>query len=104
MAVARLQEQFDEAMFEIYRRAKAEANYNASRFLAMLEERGGLATARALIHAPRVSEGFEALWERKRLDLTVEAVILKDPWRQLFDESELEIARQRLRDLGYALS
>jgi hypothetical protein len=33
--------QFDEAMLEIYRRAKAEAGYTATRFLGMVVERLG---------------------------------------------------------------
>jgi hypothetical protein len=40
-----LAKQFDGAMFEIYRRAKLEADYNATIFLRMVSDRGGLATA-----------------------------------------------------------
>ena len=61
--------QFNEAMLNIYRRAKTEAGYNATRFLSMVVEHGGLKTARYLLHAATVSEGYTALWERKRLDL-----------------------------------
>ena len=48
--------QFEEAMVDIYRRALSEAKYKASRFLSMVQEEGGLATARYLIHAPQVSD------------------------------------------------
>ena len=41
--------QFDEAMFTIYRRAKSEAKYTASIFYNMLNDRGGLATAKLSI-------------------------------------------------------
>src|SRR5207253_4103573 len=51
--------------------------FNASRFLQMVGERGGLSTARYLLHAPGLSDGFTALWECDRLDLTVEAYVLK---------------------------
>jgi hypothetical protein len=70
---------FDEEMLDIYHRALAEAHYKATRFLSMLHEHRGLATARLLIHSSTVSEGYTALWERKRLDLTVEAVIHDNP-------------------------
>ena len=40
--------QFNEAMLNLYRRAKAEAGYNATRFLSMVVEHGGLETARYL--------------------------------------------------------
>ena len=53
--------QFNEAMLNLYRRAKAEAGYNATRFLSMVVEHGGLETARYLLHAATVSEGYTAL-------------------------------------------
>ncbi len=94
--------QFHEAMLEIYRRAKREADYNATRFLSMVVERGGLETARYLLHAAKVSEGYTALWERGRLDLTVEAVILNAEWQSLFSDVERRIAVDRLREYGHS--
>lgn len=96
-----LEARFDEAMMEIYRRALSECGYKASRFLHMLHEHRGLETARILLHAANVSEGYVALWERKRLDLTVEALVLADEWLPLFDEAERDLARKRLTDYGY---
>lgn len=97
-----LEEQFHEAMLDVYRRAHDEARYTATRFLTMVSERGGLETARILIHSATVSEGYTALWERGRLDLTVEAVILDHPkWHAHFTEEELAICRKRLSDYGY---
>lgn len=45
--------ELDQAMFNIYRAAKEEANYHATVFLNMLHERGGIATAKALINSNR---------------------------------------------------
>jgi hypothetical protein len=97
-----LEEQFDSAMMDIFRRAKAEAHYNASRFFQMLSEHRGLETARILLHAAAVSEGYTALWERGRLDLTVEALIHDHPeYRVLFTAGELETAWRRLKEYDY---
>ena len=96
-----LETDFHNAMLDVYRRSKSEAGYSAVRFLSMVAERGGLETARYLLHAPTVSEGYTALWERGRLDLTVEAVILEPKWRGLFSEAELRVAVARLREYGY---
>ncbi len=96
-----LEVKFHDAMLTIYKRAKSEADYNATRFLGMVAERGGLETAKYLLHAPAVSEGYTALWQRGRLDLSVEAVILEPEWRQLFSDQERQIAIDRLRDYGY---
>jgi hypothetical protein len=65
-------------MIAIYETAKRELAYNATRFLQMISEEGGLAAARQLLWSPKPSEGFTTLWERGRLDLTVEAHILRD--------------------------
>jgi hypothetical protein len=101
VAVSELEQRFDSAMMNVYRRALKECHYNATRFLQMLHDHRGLGTARILLHASEVSAGYVALWERKRLDLTVEAVILSEEWRQLFSDQEREIARKRLAEYGY---
>lgn len=63
-------------MFEIYRRAKVEAKCNATIFLQMVTDRCGLDTARYLINQPHPSDGYTHLYERGRIDLTVEAMIV----------------------------
>ena len=99
---ASLEEQLNKAMHNIYVRAKEEAGYNASYFLHMLGDLGGFGTAKSLIDAAKISDGFTALWERGRLDLTVEAVILERiEFHDLFTEDELSICRKRLNQLGY---
>ena len=94
---------FADAMMDVYLRARNECGYNATRYLQILHEHRGLKTARILLHAANVSEGYTALWERKRLDLTVEAVILAPEWRYLFSDEEREIARRRLAEYGCSI-
>ncbi|MEX4009421.1 hypothetical protein [Neoaquamicrobium sediminum] len=92
-----LESKFEGAMFDIYRRAKSEAKYNANAFLGMLNDRGGLYTAKALINAPRQSDGYTALLMAGRLDLTVEALVVEDiRWKPLFLHEEIEKAKKRL--------
>jgi len=68
----------------------------------MLHENRGLGTARLLLHSTTVSEGYTALWQRKRLDLTVEAVIHENPkWHPLFTQEELAICADRLTKYDY---
>jgi hypothetical protein len=97
-----LLKQFDLAMLGIYQRTKAEAGYNATIFFRMLNERGGLATARYLINSSNPSDGYTHLYEKGRLDLTVEAMVVENAeWRLLFTEEELAKANRRLHDYGY---
>lgn len=72
--------------------------YNASRFLQMVNDHGGIQAAHILINAPTVSEGYTALWERGRLDLTVESMVIRNGrFHSLFSSEELTICRDRLR-------
>jgi hypothetical protein len=94
---------FQQAMFNIYRIAKDEAGYTANVFLQMLTDRGGVSTAKFLINASKESDGYTALYERDRLDLTVEAVVVEnEAWHPLFEPDEIEKARKRLLKYGYS--
>jgi hypothetical protein len=49
-----------------------------------------------------VSEGYTALWERGRLDLTVEALIHDNPqWHPLVTPEKLDICTERLTQYEY---
>jgi hypothetical protein len=77
--------------------------YNPTRFVQMITERGAINTARSLLNATKTSDGFTELYMRgNRLDLSVEAIVLRPEYRICFTAAELTIARQRLRDVGYA--
>ncbi|MCW0981603.1 hypothetical protein OK142_12350 [Agrobacterium sp. BT-220-3] len=102
--ISPLEQKFEMAMFEIYHRAKSEAKYNATIFYNMLLNRGGVATAKTLINAEQQSQGYTALMLAKRLDLTVEALVVEDVrWLDLFSPEEINKARDRLQANQYAV-
>ena len=94
-----LELKFHQEMVSIYKAAKKECGYNAIRFLQLITDKGGVEAARQLII--KQTSGFSALVEFNRLDLSVEACILKPEYALLFTESERDICRERLRNLGY---
>jgi len=97
-----LESEFNESMLNIYRRAKSEAKYNAIIFLQMVTDHGGLEAAKRLINATNISDGYTALWERGKLELTVEATVLEnEKYHPLFTAEELAICRKRLTDYHY---
>ncbi|KAA3643218.1 MAG: hypothetical protein DWQ07_22135 [Chloroflexi bacterium] len=98
-----LEQQFHQAMAVIYETAKAECQYNATYFLQMLAEYGGVETAKRLLSTEKPSEGFTKLWECERLDLTVEAHVINDEFSSLFTTEECNIARARLLEYGHTL-
>ena len=90
---------FTKAMEQIYIDAVA-IGYRPTIFRRMLADLGGVETARRLIVSDATS-GFTKLWEKKRLDLSIEALILKSEWLPLFSAMEHQIARKRLSAYGY---
>lgn len=96
-----LEAQFTEEMVNIYRRALDECRYQPSYFLQMVHDKGGRQTALDLITSSKPSDGFTKLWALRRLDLTVEALVLQEPWKALFSDDVLAVARRRLKQHGY---
>ena len=96
-----LEAAFHQEMLNVYERAKKECRYNAIRFREMVTDHGGLAAAKSLLASKHHPEGLTRLWKEGRLDISMEALVLTDPWRSLFAEEELLIAQKRLDALGY---
>jgi hypothetical protein len=99
--MALLEKRFHHDMIGLYEIAKRELHYNASYFIQMVSEQGGLKTAQKLLAASGPSSGFTVLWEHHRLDLAVEALVLRREYYPLFTDQEREIARTRLAEYGY---
>jgi alkylated DNA nucleotide flippase Atl1 len=101
MTADQLATEFHRAMVKLYERAKDEAGYPANYFLRMVSDLGGVEAAKQLLAVSHVSDGFTALWERGRLDLSVEAHVLDPRWAPLFTEEEIQTARRWLEEFGY---
>jgi hypothetical protein len=100
-SISQTERKFHQAMVQIYETAKRDLGYNATRFLKMVSQDGGLATAKRLLRSDTPSDGFTTLWEHRRLDLTVEAHVLRDEFAALFTDDDREHARERLEQYGW---
>ena len=98
-----LENKFDAEMINIYKVAKKEIGYNASRFLQLINEVGGYKAAKMLIVKDDGTYGFQKLWEHKRLDLSVEAHVLKPEFEELFTVEERNMCRKRLAEYGFKI-
>ena len=103
MADLEMEKRFHAEMLEIYERGKTEVKYTATRFRQMVLAKGGVATARYLLESkPKdVSEGYVQLALAQRLDLSVEALALKDEWKSLFTDEQRKTAMMRLKTSNY---
>ncbi|HBF8535342.1 TPA: hypothetical protein STY79_001035 [Clostridioides difficile] len=88
-------------MVNIYKEADLQCNYKPTRFLQLINNKGALLAAKELINKEGVTEGFTRLWECKRLDLSLEVLVLKEKYKELFTDEEREICINRLKDYGY---
>jgi hypothetical protein len=100
VTVTPVEKRLHQAMIRLYQDAKRETGYNATRFLQMVSGQGGAATARQLLAGAQPSDGFTALWERGRLDLTVEHLVLQPEFETLFSDGERQLAAERLAGYG----
>lgn len=96
-----IEKRFEQDMLNIYTTAKKECGYNATRFLQMIGAKGGLGASRQLICKDDGTDGFTTLWMHHRLDLSVEAHVLKPEYTELFTDDERKMCRDRLEQFGY---
>lgn len=100
-----LEQNFQIHILEQHRIAIKETGYKAPIFRQMVSERGALQAARDLLIGPnKISEGLTKLVLHGRLDLSLEANVIKPEWRSLFTLDELASAVKRLRELNFPLS
>ena len=95
-----LEAEFHRAMLKIYDDA-AEVGCRPTRFLKMVHEHGGVVAARRLLSAREAPLGFTELWQRERLDISMEALVVQERWQPLFSDEERQAARDRLSAYEY---
>ncbi len=75
--------------------------YKPTGFMGMMTTSSAFEAVRTLLAKREPSDGFTTLWEKGRLDLTVEAIVLKPEWRGYFKPTEVDTARRRLAEVKY---
>lgn len=97
-----LQDQFNKDIEQSIKEAERDG-YNPKIFKIMFYEtynKNGIQLANILINKGQ-TYGFEELYKIGRLDLTIEARVLKPEFNSLFDETILKKAKRKLEKLGY---
>ncbi|MFD7416625.1 HNH endonuclease [Kitasatospora purpeofusca] len=85
--------------------ALRKAGYNPFEFLRMIKTTGGVHTAKRLLaSAGDTSYGFTKLWEKQKLDTSVEFAVCLPWFRELFTEAEVGRAEFRLTEHRFDLS
>jgi len=79
-------------------------SYTPTIFIGKFHRDGAVATAKELGGSPKYHDGLERLWKEKRLDISVEAIMIKEKYNTLFTSEELKNAKHKLTELGYNLN
>lgn len=97
-----LEDQLHEEMIAIYKNVGRETGYWAHRYLQRVKRVGGLQAAKDWLKPNKKSptSGLQRLVEINRLDLSVEALVLRPPWSSLFTSEELSVAQERLNTVS----
>ena len=66
-----------------------------------VEAGDALRTAHRALSGNRISDGFHQLAEKRRLDLSLEALVVDKRFTELFSDEEANNALMRLLDAGY---
>ena|SRR6185503_15385575 len=95
-----LEDELTEELRGTYEAAR-KRGYVATYFLQMLQEHGGVETAKRLLAKSELQTGLFELWNMGLLHESMEAVVSQDRFKVLFTEDELTTALRRLEELGY---
>lgn len=92
---------FHKAMLNVYEAIYDRCGYRARKFKWLICKSGGLRAARILLSTDRMTEGLVQLYAAGSLDVSMEVMILNPKWNPLFNERERNMAKSRLRKLGW---
>ena len=96
-----LEKKFSEEWMKKAEEAQGMDDYNAARLLKNIQERGVVLVARRALERNGCSENFELLKKNRRLDLSMEALIVKGEYGTLFEDDEVNQCLALLCECGY---
>jgi hypothetical protein len=94
---------FAGALNDMIQRCERELGYRPRKLRVLINQLGAVGAVRRLLANRAPSDGFVLLWEKQRLDLSVEALVADRRFTHLFDSDEHATARHRLEEFGFAL-
>lgn len=93
---------FNQDIIDLYKRMIKLVKHKPTRLMDYINKYGGYEAAVKYISTESNVQDFAVLWEKERLDLSVEALITRQPYRVLFDDSILKFCDKKLKEYSYA--
>lgn len=86
---------FDGATRELIRSISGQV-YRPTYFIQLMASDGAYAAACQVVSSSKLPDGFQRLLEENKPELTIEHLVTKPEWAELFEPEILEAARRRL--------
>ncbi|MDD4842827.1 MAG: hypothetical protein PHU31_00630 [Anaerotignum sp.] len=96
-----LEKKFSEEWMKKAEETQGMEDYNAARLLKSIQEHGGVSVAKRALERNGSSENFEVLKKNNRLDLSMEAIMVKGEYGAFFEDDEVNQCLALLCDCGY---
>ena len=96
-----LQNKFNEEVLEAIEKSK-KLGYVPTRFIQMLQKENNNAypVVQRLV-VKEVSTGLGKLWSKGHLELSMEAIMIKPEYKDLFPEEIIKVCEKKLKQFGY---
>lgn len=97
-----LKKNFHQDIIDLYKKITKMVKYKPTRLMDLINKYGGYEAAVKYITTESNVQDFAVLWESERLDLSVEALITSEKYRNLFNEEVVAHCDRKLKEYSYA--
>lgn len=101
MTTTNLEKQFTKELLENCEKAGKACDYRGIRFIQTVEKFGGVKTAKEILRKGRLSDEFEILVKAGLIGLSMEALVVKPCFGELFTDDEVNSCYEVLCENGY---
>jgi len=102
LSTEQLKKSFHQEMINLYKKIIKIIKYKPTRLMDFINKYGGYEAAVKYISTESNVQDFAVLWEKERLDLSVEALITAEAYRSLFQEEIVAFCDRKLKEYSYA--
>ncbi|MHC1747647.1 MAG: hypothetical protein AB9856_04555 [Cellulosilyticaceae bacterium] len=93
---------FHQDIINLYKRIRKEVKYTPPQLLEMINKYGGYEAVIKYIVTDSNIFLFSLLWENERLDLSLEALVIREKYLETFPEDIIKYCDKRLKEYNYA--
>ncbi|OOB80263.1 MAG: hypothetical protein BEN19_05830 [Epulopiscium sp. Nuni2H_MBin003] len=97
-----LKKMFSQEMLNLYKKISQQIKYKSPNLLNQINKFGGYEAGLKYITTETYLTDFGILWENKRLDLSIEALLTDPKYKDIIPLDIVEFAKKRLKEYDYA--